>query len=245
MNKKEISEIRKQLSIKSCCIERICGCYVDAEKDVRSRWRQCFLALPEDEVAKYLDIFGKALHGGLGKDLVNMGIRTAADSGAGILREMRATQIGEDDKEERAAYMGIIETVLGKHTTMDEVRRGEENLQGLKERHAGDLDQYSLSKDDLEGLLLDSGIGEERVRNLEGAYAAEAGKEERLTLDNLGNLRVFTVEMEGGRLELEPSQAQLAEVRELEGRKVLVVPLRGNVEVNGIRIDIGEPEGQA
>ena len=101
MNKKEISEIRKQLTIKSCCIERICGCYVDAEKDVRSRWRQCFLALPEDEVAKYLDIFGKALHGGLGKDLVNMGIRTAADSGAGILREMRATQIGEDAVMER------------------------------------------------------------------------------------------------------------------------------------------------
>lgn len=33
--------------------------------------------------------------------------------------------------------------------------------------------------------------------------------------------------------------------KEAEGRKVLVVPLHGNVEVNGIRIDIGEPEGQA
>lgn len=162
-----------------------------------------------------------------------------------LMERITGSRTKLSDKEERAAYMGIIETVLGKHTTMDEVRRVEENLQGLKERHAGDQEQYSLSKDDLEGLLLDSGIGEERVRNLEGAYAAEAGKEERLTLDNLGNLRVFTVEMEGGRLELEPSQAQLAEVRELEGRKVLVVPLHGNVEVNGIRIDIGEPEGQA
>ena len=33
MNKKEILEIRKQFTPKNCAITRICGCYVDAEKE--------------------------------------------------------------------------------------------------------------------------------------------------------------------------------------------------------------------
>lgn len=33
MNKKEISEIKKQLTPANCNITRICGCYVDAEKN--------------------------------------------------------------------------------------------------------------------------------------------------------------------------------------------------------------------
>lgn len=32
MNKKEISEIKKQFTPDRCCITRICGCYVDGEK---------------------------------------------------------------------------------------------------------------------------------------------------------------------------------------------------------------------
>ena len=33
MNKKEILEIRKQFTPKNCAITRICGCYVDHEKN--------------------------------------------------------------------------------------------------------------------------------------------------------------------------------------------------------------------
>ena len=33
MNKKEISEIKKQFTPENCSITRICGCYVDGEKN--------------------------------------------------------------------------------------------------------------------------------------------------------------------------------------------------------------------
>ena len=36
MNKKEISEIKKQLTPANCNITRICGCYVDAEKNKKT-----------------------------------------------------------------------------------------------------------------------------------------------------------------------------------------------------------------
>ena len=46
MNKKEVLEIRKQFSPKNCAITRICGCYVDAEKNIKADFREAFLSLP-------------------------------------------------------------------------------------------------------------------------------------------------------------------------------------------------------
>ena len=37
MNKKEISEIKKQFTPNNCAITRICGCYVDGEKNKKTK----------------------------------------------------------------------------------------------------------------------------------------------------------------------------------------------------------------
>lgn len=36
MNKKEVLEIRKQFTPENCTITRICGCYVDHEKEKKN-----------------------------------------------------------------------------------------------------------------------------------------------------------------------------------------------------------------
>ena len=72
MNKKEISEIKKQFTPAHCAITRICGCYVDGDKEKKTQIKEMFLSLPEEEMFKYFDIFRKTLSGSLGKNLVNM-----------------------------------------------------------------------------------------------------------------------------------------------------------------------------
>ena len=72
MNKKEILEIRKQFSNENCAITRICGCYVDAEKQIRTQLKEAFLSLPEEEIFKYFEIFKKTLSGTPGKNLLHM-----------------------------------------------------------------------------------------------------------------------------------------------------------------------------
>ena len=72
MNKKEISEIKKQLTPANCNITRICGCYVDAEKNKKTELKEAFLSLSEEEMFKYFEIFKKTLSGTLGKNLMNM-----------------------------------------------------------------------------------------------------------------------------------------------------------------------------
>lgn len=40
MNKKEISEIKKQFTPSHCAITRICGCYVDGEKEKKAQMKE-------------------------------------------------------------------------------------------------------------------------------------------------------------------------------------------------------------
>lgn len=72
MNKKEVAEIKKQFCAERCTIDRICSCYVDGEKNIRTTMREAFLSLPEEEIFKYFNIFKKALSGHLGKNLLNL-----------------------------------------------------------------------------------------------------------------------------------------------------------------------------
>ena len=43
MNKKEVLEIRKQFSPENCAITRICGCYVDHEKEKKMEMKKSLL----------------------------------------------------------------------------------------------------------------------------------------------------------------------------------------------------------
>ncbi len=72
MNKKEVSEIKKQLTTQKNSFTRIAGCYVSAEKEKITTFSQMFQRLEEEETFKYFEIFRKTLSGSLGKNLLNM-----------------------------------------------------------------------------------------------------------------------------------------------------------------------------
>lgn len=72
MIKKEVLEIRKLFTPSKCNLTRICGCYVDADKNKRTELKEAFLSIPEEEAFKYFEIFRKTLSGTLGKNLLNM-----------------------------------------------------------------------------------------------------------------------------------------------------------------------------
>lgn len=72
MTKQDISEIKKLFTPRNCSITRICGCYVDGEKNKKTELKQAFLALPEEEMFKYFEILRKVLSGTLGKNLLTL-----------------------------------------------------------------------------------------------------------------------------------------------------------------------------
>lgn len=99
MTKKDISEIKKLLSPKNCSITRICGCYVDGEKNKKAQFKQPFLALPEEEMFKYFEILKKNLSGTLGKNLVTLEFPLASEEAGGtqeFLLRLRDSKLKDD-----------------------------------------------------------------------------------------------------------------------------------------------------
>ncbi|MDO4338277.1 MAG: DUF4317 domain-containing protein [Eubacteriales bacterium] len=111
MNKKEISEIKKQFTPNNCAITRICGCYVDGEKNKKTELKEAFLSLPEEEMFKYFDIFRKTLSGTIGKNLINMEFPLDQEKEGGtqeFLLRLRSSKL-QDNELVESFYDKIIE----------------------------------------------------------------------------------------------------------------------------------------
>ncbi len=111
MNKKEIAEIKKQFTQERCAITRICGCYVDGEKNKKTELKEAFLSLPEEEMFKYFAIFRKALSGTVGKNLLTMEFPLASEESGGtqdFLMQLRASSLKDENLLEEF-YDKIIE----------------------------------------------------------------------------------------------------------------------------------------
>ncbi len=112
MTKQEISELKRLFTIKNCSITRICGCYVDGEKNKKTDFRQAFLALPEEEMFKYFEILRKCLSGTLGKNLLNLDFPLHTEEPGGTqecLLRLRNSKL-KDETLLEAFYDKIIES---------------------------------------------------------------------------------------------------------------------------------------
>lgn len=99
MTRKELNEIKSQYTLEDCGILRLCGCYVDGERNKITQFNENFLNLPEEEKHKYFDIFKKTLSGTPGKNLVDMkfNVDAYADDGARtFLMNLRDSGLKDD-----------------------------------------------------------------------------------------------------------------------------------------------------
>lgn len=100
MTRKEINEIKSQFNIEDCGILRLCGCYVDGEKNKVTTFNETFLNLPEEERHKYIDILKKCLSGTPGRNLIDMKFTLDAygkDQQRDFLLELRKCELNDDN----------------------------------------------------------------------------------------------------------------------------------------------------
>ena len=110
MNKKEVLEIKKQLTPVNCNITRIATCYVTGDKIMALQQTMAFLSLPEAEAFKYFDLFRKFLSGAIGKNLFNIPFATS-DGGSEEWQEMEGLRKSRltDDELLESFYTRVIE----------------------------------------------------------------------------------------------------------------------------------------
>ncbi len=99
MTSNEIKEIKKQFSLDHCTIDRICGCYVNNEKEKQAVSKEAFMSLAEEEQHKYFEIFKKTLTGSIGKNIIDMEFPLAEESQGGkqeALLKLRDSHLEDD-----------------------------------------------------------------------------------------------------------------------------------------------------
>lgn len=112
MNKKEIAEIKKQLTPENCALTRLCACYVDGEKNKKTEMKEAFLSQSEEECFKYFEIFRKSLSGTVGKNLINLEFPLDAELEGGaqeFLLRLRDSRLKDDELLEEF-YDKVIES---------------------------------------------------------------------------------------------------------------------------------------
>ena len=72
MNKKDILELKKRFKKNNCTFTKMCGCYVNGEKNILLKFRETFLNLEEDDYFKYLEIAKKVLSGTIGNNILEL-----------------------------------------------------------------------------------------------------------------------------------------------------------------------------
>lgn len=152
MNKKEILEIRKLLKKDDTRIDRICGCYVDGNKEKIAVMREAFLSLPEEEMFKYSDLFRKSLSGSLGKNLINMEFPLAEEAEGGKQAGLLALLKSElkDDAAADAFFDSVIRTYLYAENYLILLVHGVYDVPG----HASDLTEMEDASEEVYSFLL-------------------------------------------------------------------------------------------
>ena len=374
MNKKEISEIKKQFSPANCSITRICGCYVDGDKNKKTELKEAFLSLSEEEMFKYFEIFKKTLSGTLGKNLLNMEFPTNQEADGGtqeFLMRLRASRLTDDELiqqfydriienydypenyyiilvhavydipgkssdgldmfdasdeiyehllcsicpvklskaglcynaetnliedrirdwivempesgflfpvfndrstdihgllyysknaealhdlfidqvlgctapmsagGQRDSFNMLVEETLGDDCDYNTVISIHEKLNELIEAQKDEPEPVVLTKPEVKRLLEDCGVAEEKLDTFDQQYELVAGDQPSLMASNIARPRKFEVKTPDVVVKIDPERAELIETKVIDGRKCLVIPMEGEIEVNGICVHMG------
>lgn len=112
MQKKEVLELTNRFKKDKATFSKICGCYVDANKNKVSTYRSQFLTLEDEEYYKYLEIAKKSLSGKIGNNLIELDIPLKEEEVGGrqqILMALRDSDL-EDDNLLNVYYDLIIDS---------------------------------------------------------------------------------------------------------------------------------------
>lgn len=99
MIKQEVNELKRLYTPSNCSVTRICGCYVDGEKNKKTEFKEAFLSLPEEEIFKYFELLRKTLSGSIGKNLLNLEFPLSSEEEGGtqeFLLRLRDSKLKDD-----------------------------------------------------------------------------------------------------------------------------------------------------
>ena len=117
MNEKEIGELRRHLRRDRSNMTTVCGCYVNPQKEIITKFRQSMGMMPENESEKYFAYLKRTLSGTIGKNLIDISFKTSQVGNSeehNLLMALRQTQLKDEE------LLGKLYSKIIEHVSMDD-----------------------------------------------------------------------------------------------------------------------------
>ena len=137
--------------------------------------------------------------------------------------------------EQTDSFQALLAQALGTECSLNVVQEMHEAVSELIEEQQKDKDAepLMLSKQDVARVLSDAGVSEERTEAFRQGFDAIFGANAALPAVNIVAPKQFKVDLPSVSIKVDPKQADLLETRVIDGRSYLLIPIEGDIAVNG------------
>ncbi len=145
--------------------------------------------------------------------------------------------------EQKEAFQSALREGLGDACTVEVVQAIHERLLDRMAQHkeSKDPEPLEVTAQDVAAILQDCGVDEEPIAAFQEECRELLG-EGVLNPANLIDPRRFEIKTEAAAVTVDPERSYLVELREIDGRKYLLVPADAGVEINGFALSSANAE---
>ncbi len=152
------------------------------------------------------------------------------------------TPLPADDQ--KSTFNEVIEETFGENCDFETAKSVHENINALLEGKKEEPEPTPLEKNEIRHLLEHCGARPEQLERFDAAYQDDPENGNCLLASNLANTRKFEVSSDDVKISVSSSRTDLIESRIIDGTEYILIPVTGNVEVNGIKIRSGSGKAE-
>ena len=140
--------------------------------------------------------------------------------------------------QQKETFQAILEETLAEECGLDVVQAMHETVRGMMEEQKADkkAEPLAFTPQDVKNVLTDCGVSQEKAQAFETRCAETFGAQTEIPAVNMIAPRQFHVDTPSVSIRVDPERSDLIETRIIDGKPYLLVPVDGDVEVNGMKI---------
>lgn len=144
--------------------------------------------------------------------------------------------------EQTETIASIISSTVADNCSLELIQSVQSQLIEMTEDHKSnkEAEPLMISTKDMGSLLRCSGVGEETINRFSEKFTEDFGDNSAIPPANIIDIKKFEVKTPDVTVKIKPENSDIIETRIIDGTKYLLIRADGDVEVNGIKININD-----
>ncbi len=144
--------------------------------------------------------------------------------------------------EQKEVFSAIIQETVSEDCDYTVMQNVHNQISQIVEEYKNHKDEppVTISKKTVTDVFSYCGVPTERIENFKSEYDRTFGENARISPKNVVDVKKFEVKTPDVTIKVNPERADLVKTRIIDGQKYIMIRAEGEVEVNGVNINIKE-----